>query len=113
MGSVVGLRFGFQFGIRRLGRALWTSTSPSIALKNHCYYLFRIAAFSGVGMLITLRNQFSGRHGIPFRLLGIDERLKKYGWKSSVFGVRFNIGWAVCLPNLQASTGDPTRGYFL
>jgi hypothetical protein len=69
-------------------------------IDRSCSPSVRILPFSGIGLLVTVWNQYPGQNGTPLRWPQITETLTEYQWKSQVFGASLNITRTDCLPNL-------------
>jgi hypothetical protein len=100
MASPLRLRFGFGIGIRSLRPLILNLDLIRHCIEEPLLLLFQNSYIFRGGNADYHSESFSGLHGTPLGLLGRDEGLTKYGWKSSVFRVRSNIGWVACMPNL-------------
>ena len=100
MASPLRLRFGFGIGIRSLRPFILNLDLIHHCIEEPLLLLFQNSYIFRGGNADYHLESSSGLHGTPLGLLDRDEGLTKYGWKSSVFRVRSNIGWVACMPNL-------------
>jgi len=86
MVNLVNLLSGFIFGNRQLQSTFFMPDLTIQGIQGPCFPIVRIPPFSGIGMLITVWNQYVRQNGTLLKLLGRNRRLAKYCLKSSILG---------------------------